>query len=846
MRQRHLRLVLLAAASLGFVAATPAAQAAAADWPTYHADNFRGGYDASASPLSGINTLWTSAALGGTVYAEPLVVGNLVIVADEGDDITALDGTTGAIVWQRNVGTPVTLTNPPFGCWNISPLGITGTPVVDPVAKVVYALAFQQSANYYLVGLNLVDGTDHFAKVAIAPAGFDVYHQQQRPALTLANGYVYAAFGGYAGDCGTYHGWLVGVPASGSGTQVVFQDQASLPPAQGANENAFWATAGPSVDNSGNLYMASGNGSSTTTYDFGNTIFKLSPTLSLLDYWAPSVWATLNNNDADLGSAGTALVGASHNIVFQVGKPGWGYLLNAGSLSAGGHLGSAPFEGQVCNAATTDIVANDQVFGGVAYADPYIYVPCPEGIKALQLGAGPSFSVAWSSAALHPGPPIVAGGVVWAIDVSAGRLYGLNPLTGATRFNLSVGSMTHFATPAAGLGRIYVPTANKVVAFGQGPGQYHTLAPARILDTRTAGGTLGQGSTRNIQVTGRGGIPSTGVAAVVANVTAANTTAPSFLTLYPTGYTRPATSNLNWVAGQLVPNLVEVAVGDAGQITAYNLAGRVDLIVDVEGWVSTPSSTPGPDGLYHPLTPQRILDTRVTPPGITSGGTYTLQLTGKGTVPSSGVEAVVLNLTVANPSGASFLEVYPTGTARPSASNLNFLPGQTVANRVIAMLGTNGSVTIFNLYGTADLIVDVAGWFTDSTNPAATGSQFVGTAPSRIVDTRNGTGGFNSPIGQQQSIAVQVAGAGAVPSMASATPPKAVVLNVTAIGPTAASYLTVWADGLAQPGTSDVNFAAGRITPNLVVAQVGANGKVRIFNWLGATHVVVDVLGWYQ
>jgi outer membrane protein assembly factor BamB len=482
------------------------AQAAVADWPTYHRDNFRGGNDTSASPFVGpLIQRWTSVSLGNTIYAEPLLVGNLLIVADISDTVTALNAGTGAIVWQRQVGTPVTPSNPPFPCGNVSPLGILGTPVVDPVAGTVYAVAFEQPANYYLVGLDLQTGLPRFPQVAIAPSGFDPHIQQQRAALTLANGRIYVPFGGFAGDCGAYHGWIVGVPATGVGAQVVYNDNLGIGTAAG-----FWATAGGSVDGSGNLYFTSGNGFNSSTFDNGNTVFKLSPTLTLVDWWVPSEWDFMNATDTDLGSVGPAIVGTSNNLVFQIGKSGWGYLVSTTLSGSGGvHFGSELFSGQVCNAATTARTAFDQVFGGVAYADPYIYVPCPEGIKALQLAAGPSFSIAWSSPSFHPGPPIVAGGVVWAMDTNNGSLFGLNATTGMARFNVAnLGPMTHFTTPTAGQGRIYVPVADTVMAFGQQRVERGVSVPAKSSTTRS-------GAPPHVPQSVAGGRPAALIAAAV-------------------------------------------------------------------------------------------------------------------------------------------------------------------------------------------------------------------------------------------------------------------------------------------------------------------------------------------
>jgi hypothetical protein len=320
------------------------------------------------------------------------------------------------------------------------------------------------------------------------------------------------------------------------------------------------------------------------------------------------------------------------------------------------------------------------------------------------------------------------------------------------------------------------------------------------------------------------------------NVTVTRTTANSYLTVYPSGVPRPTASNLNWVAGQTVPNLVEVAVGSGGQVSAYNLAGNVDVIFDVAGYVSTTAA--GPDGLYNPLVPARILDTR-TGTSIGSGQTLDVQVTGQGQVPSIGVSAVVLNVTATNPTAASYLTVFPSGTTRPVASDLNFQAGQTVPNRVIVKVGTSGKVTIFNFSGNVDVVADVGGWFVDAaSNPSATGTAFSGVTPARILDTRSGKG----PVGAGGTITVQVAGNGGVPSI----PPTAVVLNVTVTGTTAASYLTVWPDGARRPLASDLNWVAGQTVPNLVIVKLGGNGMVDVYNLAGSTDVIMDVVGWYS
>jgi hypothetical protein len=388
-------------------------------------------------------------------------------------------------------------------------------------------------------------------------------------------------------------------------------------------------------------------------------------------------------------------------------------------------------------------------------------------------------------------------------------------------FNLSGASLTSYGY-GYGAGGTCAPP----------PNQYHPLTPVRILDTR--GGTpLGANATMDVAVGGANGVPSNATAAVI-NVTVTNTTAASYLTVYPTGSAQPLASNLNWTAGKTVPNLVEIKLGTGGKLTVYNAFGNTDVIFDVNGYVS-PTTTCLTDGLYRALVPSRILDTRATAP-VAANTSIDVQVTGKGGVPATGVEAVALNLTETNATSASYITAYPTGTTRPLASNVNMVAGQTVPNRVIVKLGTGGKITLYNAYGNVDLIADVNGWFTDnsgSTIADGSGDVFVGTTPNRILDTRG-----SNPLGANSSGVLTVTGP--------PTSAHAAVLNVTVTNTTAASYLTVWPDGASQPLASDLNFVGGLTVANLVIVQLGGGSKVDIYNAFGTTDVVVDLVGWYQ
>ena len=246
-------------------------------------------------------------------------------------------------------------------------------------------------------------------------------------------------------------------------------------------------------------------------------------------------------------------------------------------------------------------------------------------------------------------------------------------------------------------------------------GSYVALTPARIADTRLnsgepySGETLGPGATLDIQVTGMGGVPSSGVAAVIMNVTVTDTTAASYLTVYPQGQSQPLASNLNWVAGDTVANRVVVPVGPTGQIAVFNQFGQADVVVDVDGYFVSGGTAPSNAGLFTPINPVRVLDTRVTGQTLGPGGSLTLDLAGVDGIGAQAT-AVVANFTVTDTTAPSYLTVYP-GPTRPLASDINWLPGETVPNLTVATLSTSGTTTAYNDQGTTDLVVDAFGYF---------------------------------------------------------------------------------------------------------------------------------------
>ncbi len=247
--------------------------------------------------------------------------------------------------------------------------------------------------------------------------------------------------------------------------------------------------------------------------------------------------------------------------------------------------------------------------------------------------------------------------------------------------------------------------------------------------------------------------------------------------------------------------------------------------------------------------PARMLDTRTDLTDIRPalgpvlpGATEHLPMTGHDGIPAEGVGAVVLNVSVVEPAAAGYLTVYPDGATRPSTSNLSFARGQTVATLVIAPVGADGKVAVFNRSGgSTHLLVDVQGFVLAGTATAAGALSLL--PPTRLLDTRSGNAAPIAPIGPKAATSFQVTGRGGVP----ADGVSAAVVSVTATQPTGAGFITAYADGTVRPTASNLNYVGGQTLSSLVIAPVGANGRIALFNGSsGTTHVIADVLGFFH
>jgi RHS repeat-associated protein len=264
-------------------------------------------------------------------------------------------------------------------------------------------------------------------------------------------------------------------------------------------------------------------------------------------------------------------------------------------------------------------------------------------------------------------------------------------------------------------------------------------------------------------------------------------------------------------------------------------------------------SEPGGDGQYHAVTPARILDTRAgsrtglcptTTPQCTTiptGGTRSLQVTGQGGVPASGVGAVAVTITVLAGPSAGFITTYPTGQTRPTASTVNYAASEVIANSAIVQVGQNGRIDLF-AHTSADILVDVTGWYADP--QGASGSLFYPVTPSRAIDTRTGSGlcpGTCGPVGTGATKQMTLAGAAGVPASGA----TAVAVNVTVVNSTAGGYLSVYG-GTPQspPPASNIQYPAGGVLAQMVIVQLGSGGTINVYAH-AQTDVIIDVAGYF-
>jgi hypothetical protein len=375
-------------------------------------------------------------------------------------------------------------------------------------------------------------------------------------------------------------------------------------------------------------------------------------------------------------------------------------------------------------------------------------------------------------------------------------------------------------------------------------------------------------------------IPPTATAAVL-NVTEVYGSASSLLTVFPYGTGRPNASNLNFAAHTVIANLVTVTLGahlSQGWINIYNALGSVNVVVDVEGYFAAPSPSNSPVGLFHPIAPTRVCDTRSQSPTpicrshgpLGQGASMMINFETTGGVPGDGTAAAVV-VNVTGVAGSSFTDLglfppvngrcpYGVGTSAPPSSTINLNAGAVQANRAMVALGpgTSGGVDdaicVYNALGVINVVIDANGWY-GSLSATVPGFQFQALPPTRICDTRVSTTSClpAGAIGPNLSHKIPVAGDQDIPAFGSATTVVAVIANLTAIAPTAKTVLILYPANLPHPpNASDLNVEAGVVLPNLAVVQLDTlpadphDGEVSLYNSAGSVNAVIDIEGWFE
>ena len=415
------------------------ANGATQDWPMYHGDPAHDGVSQAMPDVRGALKVSTTVRLDGAVYASPIAVDGVIVVATENDSVYGLD-TRGRQLWHVSVGTPSPQYERP--CGNINPLGITGTPVYSAQTGDVYLAAEHGGATvgHDLIALDLHTGAVRWRENVDLP-GATPAAMQQRGALAITGGRVWVSFGAEFGDCSNYKGRVVGVRLDGTGHPVVYQPS-------GNRQGGIWNPAGPAVDAAGHLYVVSANGSSFpgAAYDHTNSVLELSPSGTLLDSFAPTDWAQNNEGDVGLGSQGVALVGTKWAVLG--GKSGPVYALRQGHL---GGIGGQVSAANVC-----------LPYGGAAVDGDIVYLPCTDGVAAVRVDSAGSLHELWQASGQVAGSPVAGGGRVWALDQYGGVLHALDPATGRTLEQVPVGVTSRFATPAIYGNLVLVPTLTGV------------------------------------------------------------------------------------------------------------------------------------------------------------------------------------------------------------------------------------------------------------------------------------------------------------------------------------------------------------------------------------------------
>ena len=463
---------------------------------TYHGDNGRSGnFVVAALSWEKARSIHLApnfdALVAGSVYAQPLYWhpsdsnGDILLAATEENVVQAFDAVTGKEVWRRAVGPPVRRSSLP--CGNISPLGITGTPVIDPATQALYFDAAVERANgprHEVFALSLKDGSILPAwPIDIADAlqksgrHFDPRTQNQRSALAILDGTVYVSFGGHFGDCGYYHGWVIGISLRDPSKLNSFETR--------ARGGGVWSPAGLSIVGR-EIFFATGNTFGAGSWGDGEAVFRVGADLrrsdNKKDYFAPPDWKALDAQDADLGGSNplplTVPSAGGQDLILALGKDRKAYLLDRNDLGGiGGQLTAETVsESSIITSPAAYPVGND-IF--VAFQAPGAHCPQPGGGHELTVlkvtgGPRPAVTTAWCGALRGRGSAIVtttdgrSNPIVWALGAEGdNRLHAFRGDTGQPIFvSEPLSGLRHLQSLIATQDRLYVGADGRIYAFG--------------------------------------------------------------------------------------------------------------------------------------------------------------------------------------------------------------------------------------------------------------------------------------------------------------------------------------------------------------------------------------------
>lgn len=391
--------------------------------------------------------------------------------------------------------------------------------------------------------------------------------------------------------------------------------------------------------------------------------------------------------------------------------------------------------------------------------------------------------------------------------------------------------------------------ASTTTAATSEAGTFYPVATSRLLDTRNGTGgrsdPIGPAGTFNLQVTGRGDVPKTGAAAVVVNVTVTGATTGGFVTVYPGGEQRPGVSTINFVKGVTRANATTVKLGANGGLSIYNSNGSTEVIVDVIGYYASATGTTTTGAEFDIYGPDRLHDTRGDQAGaLASQEILTIYMDFADGASNGFIRALALNVTAVGAPTGGHLSVYDGGSTLPKTSSLNFSGPAAVANTAVVKTARcttcGGEEPVqFAVYNgssaSVHVIVDVVGIYFDDGSVAL---RFQPLSPRRISDSRTSTNAKRIGEAQTQSVTA--------PTTVASTDTVALSANVTAVGPTEGTFMTLWQGGLAKPDVSNLNAPAGSTVANGAIIPLSATDTFNVYNSAGATHFLIDVSGRFK